>query len=113
MNQSSNPYETSGKPLTAVSMRKFVLAYAIAAAICATLFLVSSVPAAILLNQKYQWIPTNTFLSTIEFNGRVFEIATILTFSVVVSLIHFGLCTLFVSIAIRNHFLNSGFSGHH
>ena len=106
-NQMTNPYESSHGPLTTVSRHHFVRRYAIAGLTCALLCFIVAIPAAILLNQTYQWIPTSTFLSSMEVNGQTIDNETVLAHSTAYSLVLLGLSIVLVGIAIRNHRVNT------
>ena len=100
----TNPYESSIGRLNDIPSRKFVQRYVWAGLACTVLSCIVGMPAAILLNQNWQWIPTRTFVSSIEFNGETIENNTIMAHSLTYAIVLFVLAIILLGISFWNSF---------
>ena len=79
----ANPYEPSDFPIAAAATnRRAVRRYWIGSAALLLVGLTVALPGLLLLNQELGWIPTQTGIFGIEFNGQPVSNATAIRYSI-------------------------------
>jgi len=101
-----NPYEPiSRTSIATVTRRSVALFFALTGFAILNGFL-ALMPAAVLLNQEIQVIPTQTFLMEFEFNGRSVSTRTVVRYSFIAAVSFWFVAVVCLAMAVRNIRLN-------
>jgi len=76
-----NPYESTASTSLLQPRRRAVRRYVVVFGLAVSVGAIAAIPAAVLLNQEWQLIPTNIYSSKFEINGRPISNAAVITYS--------------------------------
>jgi len=97
-----NPYQSTNTQSGKSNSRRAVRRYAISAALLFPFAFVIGFPGFTLLNQEYDWLPTQSGIHDIQFNGQSVADATVIAFSTSICLVATAISILLLVVAFRN-----------
>ena len=97
-----NPYRSTTHVAIRSRRPRGVRRYVLLSVLTLTCGVLASVPAAVLLNQEWQVIPTNVYTSSIECNGVPIANRTVIGYSVTIAFALFAAGVVSGFVAARN-----------
>jgi len=101
-----NPYEVSASTSLPMTTRRSVRGLLVVSTLSLACGVVTLLPAAVLLNQDWQIIPTDTYTSGIDFNGRAISNQAAITYSLTIGGFLILLGTVMGAFCVRNWRIN-------
>ncbi len=97
-----NPYQATNVRRGKSNSRFAVMRYAFAAAMLLPTSVVVGLPALVLLNQEYGWLPTQSGIYEISFNGRTIANASVIWGSTAICIATAATAIFLSAVAFRN-----------